>query len=174
MAGRVAVLFGWLTDKVPGRGLHLRPSAPEHRLSLLYPPKFAGVKKENTIPCVPSSWTTVLGIHHALVEANTGEEVRSGNRESSFRVAQCPQTEQPKWCSGKAGLRRQESGVRSQESGARKKVSRFQGFKMPGSSGCHRPSAVGRRRGGSTVNRQPSKWWSQPSAAAVVFPTPDS
>ena len=88
MAGQVAVLFGWLTDKVPGRGVHLRPSAPEHRLSLLYPPKFAGVKKENTITCVASFLTPVLGTHYALTEANTGEEVRSGNRESSFRVAQ--------------------------------------------------------------------------------------
>ncbi len=166
MAGRVAVLFGWLTDKVPGRGLHLRPSAPEHRLSLLYPPKFAGVKKENTIPCVPSSWTTVLGIHHALVEANTGEEVRSGNRESSFRVAQSPQTEQRKWCSGKAGVRSQESGRRFQGS----KVSRCQGalvaigHRPSAVDVVGRPSTVSRRNGG--VSRQPPPWFSR-------LPTPD-
>lgn len=88
MAGRVAVLFGWLTDKVPGRGAHLRRRAPKHRLSLLYLPKFGGVKKENTITCVAFLRTPALGIHHALREAERGEEVRSGNRESNFRVSQ--------------------------------------------------------------------------------------
>jgi hypothetical protein len=53
MAGQVAVLFGWLTDKVPGHSAYLYEMPVEHRLTLLYPPKFAGVKKENTITCVP-------------------------------------------------------------------------------------------------------------------------
>ena len=56
----------------------------QHRLPLLYPAKFGGVKKENTISCValPEYPLTCTGI--ATVKPDYGEEVRSGNRESGF------------------------------------------------------------------------------------------
>ena len=56
----------------------------KHRLPLLYPAKSGGVKKENTISCVPllAYPLTCTGI--ATVEPDSTEEVRSGNRESGF------------------------------------------------------------------------------------------